>query len=212
MASFGQSQSNCRKFGRLRKALLGTLAAATFVGGTCVVAINVQAQSDPGNPSNFDPNKKKSRITQQELGRLRMLEIQSGAFREAHKDPGSQQLVGPPLSDREKVMHAMNRLAFGPKQGDVEKTLLEGGMTETVIGGAFVAILEDVVGLVDFFETMLALLVPRITVRVMLHRKFAEGCLQLNLGGGAGNAENFIIIALGHSYSAPDSRRRKSRT
>ena len=126
-----------KKVGRLRKAIIGTLAAVTFVGGACFIGItasSAHAQSDPkmsdNNPGNYQPGRRKARITQEELGRLRMLEIQSGAFREAHKDPGSQQLVGPPLSDREKVMHVMNRMAFGPKQGDVEKVLLEGGMTD----------------------------------------------------------------------------------
>jgi hypothetical protein len=132
MTSIGQPQ-----VGRLRKAILGAVAALTLVGGTCFVALTgstANAQSDPkmsdNNPGNYQPGRRKPRITSEELGRLRMLEIQSGAFREAHKDPGSQQLVGPPLSDREKVVHAMNRLAFGPKQGDVEKTLLEGGVTD----------------------------------------------------------------------------------
>jgi hypothetical protein len=92
-------------------------------------AMSADPKMDSDNPSNYQP-RKHARITQEELGRLRMLEIQSGAFREAHKDPGSQQLVGPPLSDREKVMHVMNRLAFGPKQGDVEQVLLEGGLTD----------------------------------------------------------------------------------
>ena len=73
---------------------------------------------------------RKPRMSAAELGRLRMLEIKSGAFREAKKDPGSQQLIGPPLSEREKVMHVMNRLAFGPKQGDVENVLFEGGLTD----------------------------------------------------------------------------------
>lgn len=130
MISIGHTQ-----IGRLRKAIIGALAAVTLVGGTAFIATSsALGQADPAmsdnNPSNYQPGRRKPRITQEELGRLRLLEIQSGAFREAHKDPGSQQLVGPPLSDREKVMHVMNRLAFGPKQGDVEKVLLEGGMTD----------------------------------------------------------------------------------
>ena len=44
-----------------------------------------------------------------ELGRLRMLEIQSGAFHTAHEEAHSQEVVGPPLSDREKVLQAINR-------------------------------------------------------------------------------------------------------
>ena len=89
--------------------------------------------------------------------------------------------------------------------------MLECSVAEPVIGGALVAILEDVVRLVDFLETVLALLVARITVRVMLHREFAERCLELDLGGGAGNAENFVVVALGHPAAALDSPRRNSR-
>ena len=91
-------------------------------------------------------------------------------------------------------------------------TVLEGGMTEAVIGGTLVAVLENVVGLVDFLETMFALFVARITVRMMLHRKFAECRLELDLGGSSGNTEDFVVIALRHSGAAPDSLRRKSRT
>src|SRR5690348_1024481 len=119
MESAGQDMRSARRstLGWVRKAMV---CAVAFVGFAAVPAMGQAA--DPNQPENFQPHKR-ARITQEELGRLRMLEIQSGAFREAHKDPGSQQLVGPPLSDREKVMHVMNRLAFGPKQGDVEKVL-----------------------------------------------------------------------------------------
>ena len=41
-------------------------------------------------------------------------------------------------------------------------TLLEGGMAEAVIGGALVAVLEHLVGLVDFLESMLAIAVAGI--------------------------------------------------
>ena len=141
MASLGQHQPAlrthaCRQPHWVRKAAVAALAAFTFVGGTSLVLAQTPATKPAApaamdnNPENFAGGRKKSRISPAELGRLRMLEIQSGAFREAHKDPGTQQLVGPPLSDREKVMHVMNRLAFGPKQGEVEKVLLEGGITD----------------------------------------------------------------------------------
>ncbi len=55
------------------------------------------------------------RMSETELNRLRMLEIQSGAFHDAHKEATAMTLVGPPLSDREKVLQAVNRLAFGPR-------------------------------------------------------------------------------------------------
>src|SRR5687768_5702555 len=73
---------------------------------------------------------KKRRMSPEQLGRLRMLEIQSGAFRDARAAASSTTLVGPPLSDREKVQHAINRLSFGAKPGQVEQIILEGGITD----------------------------------------------------------------------------------
>src|SRR3954466_4548423 len=85
-----------RKAGRrsLRWVRKAIICAVAVVGFSTVPAMGQAA--DPNQPENFQPHKR-ARITQEELGRLRMLEIQSGAFREAHKDPGSQQLIGPPL-------------------------------------------------------------------------------------------------------------------
>ena len=76
--------------------------------------------------------------------------------------------------------------------------LLEGGMAEAVIGGALVAVLEHVIGLVDFLEFVLAVLVARIAVRMMLHGELAERGLELDLGAGALNAQDFVVVALGH--------------
>jgi hypothetical protein len=130
MASSGQGKRSrhCASRHWARQAIVGAAAAIVVSAFPFFAAAPVlaQAMADNGGVENYVP-RKKARITEAELGRLRMLEIQSGAFREASKDPGSQQLIGPPLSEREKVMHVMNRLAFGPKQGDVEKVLLEGG-------------------------------------------------------------------------------------
>jgi hypothetical protein len=85
-------------------------------------------------------------------------------------------------------------------------------VTEPVIGGALVAILENIVRLVDFLETVLAILVTRIPVRVMLHGEFAERRLELGLGRGAGHAENFVVVALGHPAAALSYPRQTSRT
>ncbi|HEX8912565.1 MAG TPA: DUF1800 domain-containing protein [Humisphaera sp.] len=114
----------------LRVAVVAGLAGLTAAAGYLPSAFGQAQPKMDTNEENAPRRTRKPAVSAAELGRLRMLEIQSGAFREAHKDPGSQQLVGPPLSDREKVMHVMNRLAFGPKQGDVENVLLEGGLTD----------------------------------------------------------------------------------
>src|SRR5665213_570842 len=63
--------------------------------------------------------------------------------------------------------------------------LLERGMTEAVIGRALVAVLENVIGLVEFFELVLAFGVARITIRMMLHGELAERGLEIGLAAGA---------------------------
>src|SRR5262249_32926005 len=57
---------------------------------------------------------------------------------------------------------------------------------------------EDVVGLVDFLEVVLAILVARIAIRVILHRELAKGGLEVRLVRAARYAEHFVIVALRH--------------
>lgn len=135
---------------RLRKAVLAsTLAAATVLSMSVLNQRSANA-ADPAmegadtatpTPPKAKPvlskgaeggvenyaGPKRNKMSPEELGKLRMLEIKSGAFRDAHATAESTQLTGPPLSDREKVMHALTRLSFGHKPGEVEKILLEGG-------------------------------------------------------------------------------------
>ena len=55
-------------------------------------------------------------------------------------------------------------------------------MAEAVIGGALLAVLQDVVGLVDFLELVLAVFVARIAIGMVLHGELAERGLELDLG------------------------------
>src|SRR3569623_52656 len=64
----------------------------------------------------------KGKMTPEQLVRIRIAELEGGAIAESLKTPESQTLVGPPLSEREKVVHVFNRLAFGPKPGDIDET------------------------------------------------------------------------------------------
>ena len=63
--------------------------------------------------------------------------------------------------------------------------VLERGMAKPVIGGALVAVLEHVIGFVEFLEFVHAVGIARIAVRVVLHRELAERGLELDLGCGA---------------------------
>ena len=85
-----------------------------------------------------------------------------------------------------------------PKPCAAAAALLESGVAEAVIGGALVAVLEHFIGFVDFVEFVLAFAVARIAVRMMLHRQLAECGLELDLGAGARDAQNFVVVALRH--------------
>ena len=71
-------------------------------------------------------------------------------------------------------------------------------MAEAVVGGALLRVRQRLIGLVQFLELRLGRLVAGIAVGMALHRRLAEGDLQLDVGRGPGDAENFVIVALGH--------------
>ncbi len=81
--------------------------------------------------------------------------------------------------------------------------VFEGSMAETIIGRAFVRVLENLVGLVDLLETMLGFIVTGIAIRMALHRLLAKGSLDVRLTRGAFYRQCFVIAALGH-HSPPD--------
>ena len=76
--------------------------------------------------------------------------------------------------------------------------VLESGMAEAVIGRALLWIAEALIGLVQFLEAGLGLRVAGMAIGMALHRRLAKGDLHLDFGRGAGNPENFVVIALGH--------------
>src|SRR6185369_9352848 len=84
--------------------------------------------------------------------------------------------------------------------------LLESRMAEAVVGRALLSILQDVVGLVDFLEMVLTILVAGIAVGVPFHRELAVRRLHLRVGRAALYAEDFVVVALGHSALVPNPR------
>ena len=86
---------------------------------------------------------------------------------------------------------------FGAEPGRAAAAaLFECGMAEAVIGGALVGVLEDLVGLVDFLETVLGILVAGIAIRMALHRLLAEGGLDVDFGRAALDRKSFIVARL----------------
>src|SRR5690606_25237944 len=76
--------------------------------------------------------------------------------------------------------------------------VLEGGVAELVVGGPLLLVLEDLVGLVDLFEFLLGGGVTRIAVRMVLLGEAAESAFQIAFTGASFDAENIVVVALGH--------------
>jgi len=76
--------------------------------------------------------------------------------------------------------------------------VLEGGVAETIVGGALVGVFEDFVGLVDFLEPVFRVLVTWIAVGMAHHRLLAESRLDLGLARRAFDGEALVVAALGH--------------
>lgn len=107
------------------KLCLGLTMAAILLP---LAFISVSRAADPVDQN--DPALKKAnkgKPTPEQLIRIRIAELEGGAIAESLKTPETVVAVGPPLTDREKVIHAMNRLSFGWKQGQVDEIAKSGG-------------------------------------------------------------------------------------
>lgn len=118
-----------RTFRLVLFASLAFVAAGSPVFAQTAAPATKPAPLPDGGVEGYDGPRRKP-MSPEELGRLRMLEIRSGAYRDAKAGATAQALVGPPLSDREKVQHVLNRMAFGPRPGEVEQLLAAGGVTD----------------------------------------------------------------------------------
>src|ERR1700719_2870064 len=88
-------------------------------------------------------------------------------------------------------------------RGAAHAAVLEGGVAETVVGRALVGVFEDLVGLIQFLETMLGVLVAGIAIRVPLHRLLAKGDLDVAVARRAFNRKRRRVAAL-ERHSPPD--------
>src|SRR5262249_17145652 len=90
------------------------------------------------------------------------------------------------------------RAEIGAETRAAAHAMLERGMTKPVIGGALVRVFEDLVGFVDFLETVLGRLVAGIAIRMVLHRIFAKGSFNFAVARRAVDCQGLVIAALGH--------------
>ncbi len=107
---------------------IATLLAIPVIGQDDLDAIGDLGKKDSrpsGAVKTDNPNHKK--LSKDEALRVRIMEIMSGARTMDDLAPISQQIVGPPLDEKEKIYQALNRMAFGATPGQVERMMDEGG-------------------------------------------------------------------------------------
>ena len=68
-----------------------------------------------------------TKLTPEQALRVRILEIESGERAFANRIPDSEIIPGPPLDDREQVVHMMSRMAFGARPGEIDDIMKQGG-------------------------------------------------------------------------------------
>ena len=73
------------------------------------------------------------------------------------------------------------------------------GVAKLVVGCALGGIGEYFISFTGFLELMIGVLIIRIPVRMILHRKLAVGSLDLFFIRFPGHPENLVIVALGHA-------------
>src|SRR5277367_4131216 len=73
---------------------------------------------------------------------------------------------------------------------------LEGRVTEAIVLRATLGIGQNLVGLVEFLESLLGFLVAGIAIGMTLNGERAVRLLQLYLAGATVDAENFVVISL----------------
>src|SRR6185437_2005394 len=98
------------------RGLFRIFAAGVLAAGFSVVSFTITRAADDDAPP---PRRVK---TLQE----RILEVQAGSHDQQLRNNRPQTFSGPELTDREKAVHVLNRLSFGPVPGEVDQVTQEG--------------------------------------------------------------------------------------
>ena len=75
--------------------------------------------------------------------------------------------------------------------------LSEGGVAIAIVGGAFLVVHQDVVGLAELLESFFRVRVVGIFIWVKFDRELAIGALDFVAGRVAFDAQDFVVVALG---------------
>ncbi|HEY7118862.1 MAG TPA: DUF1800 domain-containing protein [Tepidisphaeraceae bacterium] len=113
-----------------RLSLVAVLFALMSMMALGVVSVRAADEQDPNDPALKREGRPK--MTQEQLIRIRIAELEGGAIGESMKTPETVVLSGPPLTEHEKVVHVLNRLSFGWRPGEIEEVEKAGGWEKWV--------------------------------------------------------------------------------
>src|SRR5690606_37726788 len=82
-----------------------------------------------------------------------------------------------------------------------EALAVDAGVAEAVVGGALLRVREDRVGLGDLLEPLGRFLAAAVAVRVVLHRRLAEGRLQRRVVGVPVDTQHLVVVTRHRSYA-----------
>jgi hypothetical protein len=77
---------------------------------------------------------------------------------------------------------------------------LDALVAETIVHRAFLRVAQNAVCLCCFLELLLSVFVAGISIRVVLERKLSIGALQRGFVGVSLNAQDLVVISLGHGH------------
>ena len=78
------------------------------------------------------------------------------------------------------------------------RALLEGGVADLVVHGAFFFVRQGVVGFLHVFEFFFGRFVAGVAVGVVFHRQFAVGFFDFVVARAAGYAEGLVVVLVAH--------------
>ena len=102
------------------------------------------------------------------------------------------------VSEAEKVAENVGKIAEIGRIEAARSRAAKPLVPEAIIAASLVPIAQDAVGLRRPLELVLGLGIPRVAVRVILHRQLAVGALNLLIPRVAWDAELFVVVLLFH--------------
>src|SRR5437763_2137883 len=84
-------------------------------------------------------------------------------------------------------------------------------MPESIVEAPLLGVGQNRVRLRGFLELFFRRVIPRIAVRMMFHRELAVGAFDVAVAGGAGDAEDLVVIAFAHAFATFTIAGRSSR-